>query len=154
MKKVIASLVISILSTMILASIVASLIYQGIILEINKATNSAPGWVCFIPACLFGIILAPFIVCLINHFKSLKLIRLNNRMVEKRLLNPILIGYILVSASIILDIIYLLFDGIFVQRIMSFSDPGYAVALFGLAHLLLVVPITMIIILMHEKKKA
>lgn len=153
MKKVIASLIITVVSTMALASIVAYFVYQGIYLEINNTTNSAPSWVAFIPAALFGIVLAPYIVTLVNHFKSLKLIKANHHLVDKKTISPILVGYFLVCASIMIDVVYLIFDGIFVQRMIAFTEPGYAFAILGLVHLLYVVPIVMMIILIHEKKK-
>ena len=154
MKKVIASLIVTAISTMTLASIVAYFIYQGIYLEINKATNSAPSWVAFIPACLFAIVLAPFIVCLINHFKSFKIIKANNSVVNRTAISPILVGYLLICASIMIDVVYLIFDGILVQRIMIFSEPAYAFTILGLVHLLYVIPIVMMIVLIHNKKKA
>ena len=154
MKKVIASLIITSISVLFFASLVIYLVVQGVNLEINKATNSAPSWVSFIPAALFGIVLAPYIVTLINHFKSLKLINANHKLVNRKLLYPILTGYLLVCASVIIVVVYLVFDGIFTRKLMNFSEIGYSLLLLGLVHLLYVVPIVMMIILLHEKKKA
>ena len=154
MKKVIVSLVISSLTVLGLASIVGYLTYQGIYLEMNKQSNSCPSDVMFIPAALLGIILAPYIVCLINHFKSLKLIKLNNNVVTRNIVSPILIGYFLVCASVVISVIYLLFDAILTKRLMNFSDPVSSFLFLGVAHLFYVVPIVMIIVLAHEKKKA
>ena len=154
MKKVIASLIMTSISVLFFASLVIYLVVQGVNLEINKATNSAPSWVSFIPAALFGIVLAPYIVTLINHFKSLKLINANHKLVNRKLLYPILTGYLLVCASVIIVVVYLVFDGIFTRKLMNFSEIGYSLLLLGLVHLLYVVPIVMMIILLHEKKKA
>lgn len=142
------------ISVLFFASLVIYLVVQGVNLEINKATNSAPSWVSFIPAALFGIVLAPYIVTLINHFKSLKLINANHKLVNRKLLYPILTGYLLVCASVIIVVVYLVFDGIFTRKLMNFSEIGYSLLLLGLVHLLYVVPIVMMIILLHEKKKA
>ena len=154
MKKVIASLIVTSISVLFFSSLVIYLVAQGINLEINKATNSAPSWVSFIPAALFGIVLAPYIVTLVNHFKSLKLIRANNRLVDKRVISTILVVYFLVCASVIIVIVYLIFDGILTKKIMNFSELGYSLLILGLVHLLFIVPIVMMIILIREKKKA
>ena len=155
MKKVIVSLIVTALSTIALVSAVAYLLYQGIYVEINKAHTSFPSWALFIPAALLGIILAPYIVCLINHFKSIKLIKLNNRAITRNLVSPILIGYFLVCASVVIDVVYLLFDAIFTKRFIAFvEDPAFSFATLGIAHLFYVIPIVMIIVLAHEKKKA
>ena len=153
MKKVVVSLVITSLTVLALASIVGYLVYQGIYLELNKEANSAPSWVAFIPAALFGIVLAPYIVTLVNHFKSLKLINANHHLVDKRVISPILVGYFLVCASVIIVIVYLIFDGILMQKIMNFMELGYSLSILGLVHLLFIVPIVMMIILIREKKK-
>ena len=153
MKKVIASLIITSISVLFFSSLVIYLVVQGVNLEINKTTNSAPSWVSFIPAALFGIVLAPYIVTLINHFKSLKLINANHKLVNRKLLYPILTGYLLVCASVIIVVVYLVFDGIFTRKLMNFSEIGYSLLLLGLVHLLYVVPIVMMIILIREKKK-
>ena len=152
MKKVIASLIVTAISTIALVSVVAYFVYQGIYLEINKASNSAPSWVVFIPAALFGIVLAPYIVTLVNHFKSLKLINANHHLVDKKTISPILVGYFLVCASIVIVIVYLVFDGILTKKIMNFSELGYSLSILGLVHLLFIVPIVMMIILIREKK--
>ena len=155
MKKVIASLIISAITVLMLAAFITYLVYQGIYIEMYKYGNSFPSWALFIPAALLGIILAPYIVCLINHFKSFKLIKLNNNVVARNLVSPILIGYFLVCASIVLDVVYLLFDGIITKRFISFiNDPVFSFATLGIVHLFYVVPIVMIIVLAHEKKKA
>ena len=153
MKKVIASLIVTAISTIALVSFVAYFVYQGIYLEINKASNSAPSYVAFIPAALFGIVLAPYIVTLVNHFKSLKLIKTNNHLVDKKTIFPILVGYFLVCASIVIVIVYLIFDGILTKKIMNFIELGYSLSILGLVLLLFIVPIVMMIILIHEKKK-
>ena len=153
MKKVIASLIVTAISTIALVSVVAYFVYQGIYLEINKASNSAPSYVAFIPAALFGIVLAPYIVTLVNHFKSLKLIKVNHHLVDKKTISPILVGYFLVCASIVIVIVYLIFDGILAKKIMNFSELGYSLSILGLVLLLFIVPIVMMIILIHEKKK-
>lgn len=153
MKKVIASLIVTAISTIALVSVVAYFVYQGIYLEINKASNSAPSWVAFIPAALFGIVLAPYIVTLVNHFKSLKLIKANHHLVDKKTISPILVGYFLVCTSIVIVIVYLIFDGILTKKIMNFSELGYSLSILGLVHLLFIVPIVMMIILIREKKK-
>jgi len=152
-KKVIASLIVTAISTIALVSVVAYFVYQGIYLEINKASNSAPSYVAFIPAALFGIVLAPYIVTLVNHFKSLKLIKVNHHLVDKKTISPILVGYFLVCASIVIVIVYLIFDGILAKKIMNFSELGYSLSILGLVLLLFIVPIVMMIILIHEKKK-
>jgi hypothetical protein len=152
-KKVIASLIVTAISTIALVFVVAYFVYQGIYLEINKASNSAPSWVAFIPAALFGIVLAPYIVTLVNHFKSLKLIRANHHLVNKKTASPILVVYFLVCASIVIVIVYLIFDGILTKKIMNFSELGYSLSILGLVLLLFIVPIVMMIILIHEKKK-
>lgn len=154
MKKVIVSLVITSLTVLTLASIVGYQVYQGVYLELNKEVNSAPSWVAFIPAALLGIILAPYIVCLLNHFKSLRLIKLNNNVVTRNIVSPILIGYFLVCLSVVVDVVYLLFDAILTQKIMDFSNPAFSFFVLGIAHLFYVVPIVMLIVLAHEKKKA
>ena len=151
MKKVIASLIVTAISTIALVTAVAYFVYQGIYVEINKAHTSFPSWAFFIPAGLFGIVLAPFIVCLVNHFKTFKLIKLNNEEVSRDIISPILIGYILVIASILLVIVYLIFDGILVRRLMNFNEPVYSFTILGLTHLLFIIPITMIIILIDNK---
>ena len=153
MKKVIASLIVTAISTIALVSVVAYFVYQGIYLEINKASNSAPSYVAFIPAALFGIVLAPYIVTLVNHFKSLKLINANHHLVDKKTISPILVGYFLVCVSIVIVIVYLIFDGILTKKIMNFSELGYSLSILGLVLLLFIVPIVMMIILIHEKKK-
>lgn len=151
MKKVIASLIVTALSAIALVAAVSYFVYQGIYVEINKAHTSFPSWAFFIPAGLFGIVLAPFIVCLINHFKSFKIIKANDNVVNRAAISPILVGYLLVCASIITVVVYLIFDGIFTQRMTTFSEPGYAFAILGFAHLLFIIPITMIIILIDNK---
>lgn len=152
MKKVIVSFAINIFIAIFLVSLISYLIYQGIDMEIHKNINSAPSYVCFIPACLLGIILAPYLVTLINHIKSLKLIKLNNNNIDRKLLTPILVGYILVCASVIIDIVYLLFDGIFTQKIIIFSDPLFSLAVFSLIAFYILPPIILIIVLVHKKK--
>ena len=154
MKKVIVSLIITSISVLFFSSLVIYLVIQGIDMEINKASNSAPSYVAFIPAALFGIVLAPYIVTLVNHFKSLKLIKANHHLVGKKTISPILVGYFLVCASIVIVIVYLVFDGILTKKIMNFSELGYSLLILGLIHLLYIVPIVMMIILIHEKKKA
>ena len=154
MKKVIVSLIITSISVLFFSSLVIYLVIQGIDMEINKASNSAPSYVAFIPAALFGIVLAPYIVTLVNHFKSLKLIRANNRSVDKRVISPILVGYFLVCASVVIVIVYLIFDGILAKKIMNFSELGYSLLILGLIHLLFIVPIVMMIVLIRGKKKA
>ena len=153
MKKVIASLIVTSISVLFFSSLVIYLVVQGIDMEINKATNSAPSWVAFIPAALFGIVLAPYIVTLVNHFKSLKLIKTNHHLVDKKTISPILVGYFLVCASIVIIVVYLIFDGILTKKIMNFMELGYSLSILGLVHLLFIVPIVMMIILIHEKKK-
>ena len=153
MKKVIASLIVTSISVLFFSSLVIYLVIQGIDMEINKVSNSAPSYVAFIPAALFGIVLAPYIVTLVNHFKSLILIRANHHLVDKKTISPILVGYFLVCASIVIVIVYLVFDGILTKKIMNFSELGYSLLILGLIHLLYVVPIVMMIILIHEKKK-
>ena len=155
MKKVIVSLIISAITVLMLVAFIAYLVYQGIYIEMYKYGNSFPSWALFIPAALLGIILAPYIVCLINHFKSIKLIKLNNRAITRNLVSPILIGYFLVCASVVIDVVYLLFDAIFTKRFIAFvEDPAFSFATLGIAHLFYVIPIVMIIVLAHEKKKA
>lgn len=153
MKKVIASLIVTAISTIALAAAVAYFVYQGIYVEINKAHTSFPSWAFFIPAGLFGIVLAPFIVCLINHFKSLKIIKTNNNVTNRTAISPILVGYLLVCASIITVVVYLIFDGIFTQRMSTYKAPLSLLTVLVIAHLLCVIPIVMMIILIHEKKK-
>lgn len=153
MKKVVVSLVITSLTVLALASIVGYLVYQGIYLELNKEANSGPSYVAFIPAALFGIVLAPYIVTLVNHFKSLKLIKANHHLVDKKTVSPILVGYFLVCASIVIVIVYLIFDGILTKKIMNFIELGYSLSILSLVHLLFIVPIVMMIILIREKKK-
>ena len=154
MKKVIASLIVTSISVLFFSSLVIYLVVQGIDMEINKASNSAPSYVAFIPAALFGIVLAPYIVTLVNHFKSLKLIKANYHLVDKKTISPILVGYFLVCASIVIIVVYLIFDGILTRKIMNFSEIGYSLSILGLVHLLFIVPIVMMIILIYEKKKA
>lgn len=154
MKKVIVSLIVSTIAVLGLVSLIAYLIYQGIYLEINKLSNSCPSTLMFIPAALLGIILAPYLVCLINHFKSLRLIKLNNNVVTRNIISPILIGYFLVCASIVIDVVYLIFDAILTKQLMNFADPISSFAFLGIAHLFYIVPIVMLIVLAHEKKKA
>ena len=152
MKKVIVSLIVSAITVLMLAAFITYLVYQGIYIEMYKYGNSFPSWALFIPAALLGIILAPYIVCLINHFKSFKLIKLNNNVIARNLVSPILIGYFLICASIVLDVVYLLFDGIITKRFISFiNDPVFSFATLGIVHLFYVVPIVMIIVLAHEK---
>ena len=153
MKKVIVSLIITSISVLFFSSLVIYLVIQDIDMEINKASNSAPSYVAFIPAALFGIVLAPYIVTLVNHFKSLQLIKANNHLVNKKTISPILVGYFLVCASIVIVIVYLIFDGILTKKIMNFSELGYSLSILGLALLLFIEPIVMMIILIHEKKK-
>ena len=154
MKKVIVSLIISAITVLMLVALIAYLIYQGIYLEMHKQSNSCPSDIMFIPAALLSIILAPYIVCLINHFKSLKLIKSNNNVVSRNIVSPILVGYFLVCASVVISVIYLLFDAILTKRLMNFSDPVSSFLFLGVAHLFYVIPIVMIIVLTHEKKKA
>ena len=154
MKKVIVSLIVSAITVLMLVALIAYLVYQGIYLEINKQSNSCPSDVMFIPAALLSIILAPYIVCLINHFKSLRLIKLNNNVVTRNILSPVLVGYLLVCASIVISVIYLLFDAILTKQLMNFADPISSFAFLGIAHLFYIVPIVMLIVLAHEKKKA
>ena len=153
MKKVIVSLIITSISVLFFSSLVIYLVVQGIDMELNKASNSAPSYVAFIPAALFGIVLAPYIVTLVNHFKSLKLIKANYHLVDKKTISPILVGYFLVCASIVIVIVYLIFDGILTKKIMNFIELGYSLSILGLVLLLFIVPIVMMIILIHEKKK-
>lgn len=154
MKKVIVSLIVSAITVLMLVALIAYLVYQGIYLEINKQSNSCPSDVMFIPAALLSIILAPYIVCLINHFKSLRLIKLNNKVVTRNIISPILIGYFLVCASIVIDVVYLIFDAILTKQLMNFADPISSFLFLGVAHLFYIVPIVMLIVLAHEKKKA
>ena len=154
MKRLIASLIVTGAMIIFLSSMVIYLVYQGIYLEINKQSNSCPSDVMFIPAALLSIILAPYIVCLINHFKSLRLIKLNNNVVTRNILSPVLVGYLLVCASIVISVIYLLFDAILTKQLMNFADPISSFAFLGIAHLFYIVPIVMLIVLAHEKKKA
>ena len=159
MKKVIVSLMITSLTVLVLVSVIGYLVYQGIYLEIHKASNSCPSWAMFVPASLLGIILAPYIVCLINHAKVFRLIKLNNNVVSRNIVSPILIGYFLVCISVMIVNVYLIFDAIFTKQFipMNFDEPNalaWAFFLLGISHLLYAVPIVMFIVLAHEKKKA
>ena len=159
MKKVILSLIISAVTVLTFASIIGYLIYQGIYLEIHKRSTSFPSWIAFAPAGLLGIILAPYIVCLVNHAKVFRLIKFNNNVVTRNIVNPALVGYFLVCISVMIVNVYLLFDAIFTKQFipMNFDDPNalaWAFLLLGISHLLYVVPIVMFIVLAHEKKKA
>ena len=154
MKKIIASLIVTSVMNVFLIALIVYLVYQGIYLEINKAANSSPSYTSFIPACLLGIVLAPYIVTLINHFKALNIFKTNSHIFNKEVAIPLLIGYILVIASILLVIVYLIFDGLLLQKIMYFGVPGYALAIFLATSLLFIVPIMMIIILFPKIKKA
>lgn len=156
MKKVIVSLVITSLTVLVLTSIIGYLIYQGIYLEIHKRSTSFPSWIAFAPAGLLSIILAPYIVCLVNHTKVFRLIKLNSNVVTRNIVSPILIGYFLVCISVMIVNVYLLFDAIFTKQFipMNFDEPNalaWAFFILGMAHLFYAVPIVMIIALAHEK---
>ena len=137
-----------------LASLVIYLVYQGIYLEINKNVNSAPSYTSFIPAALLGIVLAPYIVSLINHFKTLKILKANNKIYNKNIAIPLMVGYVLVIASILLVMVYLVFDGLLMQKMMFFAEPFYAFAIFFATSLLFAPPVAMLLILSTKLNKA
>ena len=153
MKKVIVSFIISGLIATFLVTMIACLVYQGINIEMNKNANSAPSSVAFIPAALLGIMFAPYIVTIINHFKALKILKVNNGIYDKNVAIPLLIGYFLVIASILIVLIYLIFDGLLMHQIMSFNEPRYALAIILPIVLLSIIPIGMIYLLFPMKKK-
>lgn len=154
MKRTIASLIVTGIMTTLFAVLIVYLILQGIDLEIHKNANSAPSETSFIPAGLFGIMLAPYIVTLFNHLKAMKVLKANSHNYGKDVAMPLLVGYILVIASILIVIVYLIFDGLLLQKLMYFNVEGYPLAIFLAISLLAVVPIGMIFILFPIKKKA
>ena len=154
MKRTIASLIVTGIMTTVFAVLIVYLVFQGIDLELHKNANSAPSETSFIPAGLFGIMLAPYIVTLFNHFKAIKILNANGHTYGKDVAIPLLVGYFLVIASILIVIVYLIFDGLLLQKLMYFNVEGYPLAIFLFHALLAAIPIGMIFILFPIKKKA